>query len=306
MATKRDYYDILGVSRDATEDELKQAYRRLARQYHPDVNKSEDASERFNELSEAYDVLADPERRKAYDQFGHAGARAGATQGAGRSAHVDFGDLGSIFSEMFGGGRGPFGQGGSPFGHTETATAPRRGNDLRHEIHISFLTAVRGGRESIRFTPPGGGPPETLDLTIPPGIEDGAKLRLRGRGQPGMYGGTPGDLIVTVHIGRHPTFRREGLNLLMDVPLSIAEAVEGATVSITLADGESVDLKIPPGTSSGTRLRLKGRGIVDPKKEAGDLLVNVQIVAPGSLSDRGRELVRELAKELQNPRQTGG
>ncbi|MCA9296960.1 MAG: hypothetical protein KC983_10590, partial [Phycisphaerales bacterium] len=163
-------------------------------------------------------------------------------------------------------------------------------------------TAVRGGQETIRYTPPGGSSAQTIDITIPPGIEEGGKLRLRGRGQIGLDGGSPGDLIVTVHIGKHPKYRRDGLDLSMDVPVTFAEAVFGVTVPVTLPDGESVDLKIPAGTSSGRRLRLKGKGIHPPKKEPGDFYVTVQVSVPTVLSKRGAELVSELASELTNPR----
>jgi DnaJ-class molecular chaperone len=319
MARPRDYYDVLGVRRDASAEEIRKAYRRLARRYHPDVNKDSDAARRFGEITEAYDVLNDPERRKTYDQFGHAGVGAGATHAGEGPFHpggssgfsgrgggfrpgaspFDAGDIGSIFEEMFSA------RGGSPFAGAEARQAPPvRGRNLEHKLTVSFLTAARGGKESLRLTVPGASSTQTVDVTIPPGIDSGAKLRIKGKGQPGSRGAPPGDLILTIEVGAHPMFRRDGLDLLVDVPITLSEAGLGATVRVPLLDG-TAEIKVPPGASSGRKLRIKGRGITDGKGRKGDFLAVIQIVAPGELSSHGRELLSELAGELKNPRQTG-
>jgi curved DNA-binding protein len=319
MARPRDYYEVLGVSRDASADEIRKAYRRLARRYHPDVNKDPDAAERFAEITEAYDVLNDPERRKTYDQFGHAGVGAGAASAAGGpfrpggfsgwagrgggfrpgASPFEAGDIGSIFEEMFSA------RGGSPFARAETRQPPpMRGRNLEHKLTVSFLTAARGGKESLRLTVPGASSTQTVDVTIPPGIDSGAKLRVKGKGQPGSRGAPPGDLILTVEVGAHPLFRRDGLDLLVEVPITLSEAGLGATVSVPLLDG-TAEIKIPLGASSGRKLRLKGRGITDAKGRKGDFLAVIQIVAPAGLSQRGRDLLKELAGELKNPRESG-
>jgi DnaJ-class molecular chaperone len=320
MAKPRDYYEVLGVGRNATAEEIRKAYRRLARKYHPDVNTEPDAAQRFAEITEAYDVLSDPERRKTYDQFGHAGVGAGAAgfgQGpfrpggfggwggsgggfrGGGASSFDASDIGSIFEEMFG-ARGP-----SPFSTAQARRPqPSRGRDLQHKLTVSFLTAARGGRESLRLTVPGSSSTQTVDVTIPAGIEHGAKLRIKGKGQPSPHGGGTGDLILTIEVGAHPLFRRDGLDLLVDVPITIAEAGLGTTVSVPLLEG-TAQIKVPPGASSGRKLRLKGKGVTDAKGRRGDFLAVLQIVAPAELSARGRELLQALASELKNPRETG-
>lgn len=317
MAAKRDYYDVLGVKRGASAEEIRSAYRRLARKYHPDVNKEEDASKRFAEVQEAYDVLSDDEKRKAYDRFGHAGVGAGAPDGAGGGAGpggvrwtystggpggATDEDISSIFEQMFGGG--------SPFGGAAAGRArgprvqprPRRGRDLSHSLTVAFNTAAIGGTQQIRLDR--GGTAQTIEVKIPPGIESGAKLRIRGRGQPAPPDGQAGDLILTISIATHPYFRRDGLDIYLDVPITIAEAALGTTVSVPLLTG-SVDLRIPPGASSGQKLRIKAKGITDAKGRTGDQYAVVQIVAPKELSKQAQAKLRELAGELKNPRNSG-
>ncbi|MFU8830311.1 MAG: DnaJ domain-containing protein, partial [Phycisphaerales bacterium] len=265
MPTKRDYYEVLGLPRTATEDDVKKAYRRLAREYHPDVNKSEGAEKRFSEISEAYEVLSDAAKRSKYDQFGHSGpagfgggygSRPGGTYtwsnvggstgsaGSGGAQGFDPDDIGSIFEEVFGvGGRS---NAGSSFGGRRASTArarsrPARGEDITLDLHVTFMTAVKGGTESVRIQR--GGVSQTIDITVPPGIEDGKKLRIRGAGHPAKSGvttGVAGDLIATVHIGKHPHFRRDParpLDILIDLPLTIAEATLGTTVNVPLLKG---------------------------------------------------------------------
>lgn len=313
---QRDYYEILGVSKSASADEIRKAYRQKARQYHPDVCKEPDAAQRFAEVQDAYEVLSDAEKRKLYDKFGHAGV-SGAASGAGAGAGAggarwststssgqpfEAGDFSSIFEEMFGTRGGPFGSartgarpGAAPYG-----PRPHRGRDVEHTLNVSFMTAARGGDELLRINAVGS--KQEIAVKIPPGIDDGAKLRIRGKGQPGTAGGAPGDVILTIRIGKHPYFRREGLDLLLDVPISVAEAALGTTVTVPLLDGSSADLKIPAGSSSGQRLRIKGKGLTDAKEKTGDYLAVVQIVAPAKLTADARELVERLKTTLPNPR----
>ncbi len=327
MAGPRDYYDVLGVSRSASADELRKAHRRLARKYHPDINKDADASSKFSEVQEAYDVLSDPQKRQVYDQFGHAGVGAGVGAGqAGPSAggpgggtwnvNINPDDLQDIFEGLFGKGggkgRGPrmrrnpfdpeFQTGDEIFGHASSAPggAGTKGTDLQHTLKIGFATAAMGGVEQLRLR--ADGEAQTLDVRIPAGIMSGAKLRLRGKGQPGPRGGAAGDLILTIEVGEHPWFTRDGLDLLINLPVSIVEAAQGATIAVPLLKG-SVKVKIPPGTSSGQKLRIRGRGITDAKGNSGDFYAIVQIVLPSSMSPKAMEIIKELEPFLSNPRQ---
>ncbi|MCI0363032.1 MAG: DnaJ domain-containing protein [Phycisphaerales bacterium] len=349
MAKQRDYYQVLGVDRGATADQIRAAYRKLARKFHPDVNKEPDANKRFSEIQEAYDVLSDPEKRAGYDRFGHAGVGVGGAGGAGTGAgqgwggfggfrggrtaggrtvwsnvepgDFDAGDIGSIFEQMFGGSMGG-GRTGSPFegvrgGARGAAGArpraePQRGQDIEHSITVSFMTAALGGKEELRIGGADGA--SRISVKVPPGIDSGAKLRIKGRGQPSPNGGPPGDLILTIEVGKHPYFRREGLDVLIDVPITIAEAVLGTSVSAPLLArsagsggmGGMVKLKVPPGASSGLKLRVPSKGIRSADGKTGDFFAVIQIVAPKAqeLSESGRKAVSELAKELQNPRES--
>lgn len=330
----RDYYDILGVNRKADAKEIKKAYRRLAKQYHPDVNAEEAAKETFREIQEAYEVLSDPEKRKLYDQFGHAGVKAGAhsAQGGGpghggAGGHNPFEEghwhtsnagpggfsfrfeggegLDDLFGQFFGGGsrqRARAGAGGGPFGGPGGAgpRAAAKGQDIAHEITVPFDTAAHGGTTSLRLS--GGGGSQSIDVKIPQGIADGAKLRIRGKGQPSPTGGDPGDLLLTVHVAPHPYFRRDGLNLHLDVPISIDEAVFGASIEVPTLKGRAT-LKIPPGSSGGQKLRLRGAGIENTKGETGDLLANLRLVVPKELTDAQRQALEPLRGTLPDPRE---
>lgn len=315
MARPRDYYDILGVSKGATKDEIRKAYRALARKYHPDVNKEPDAAKKFNEIQEAYDVLSDDEKRQLYDQFGHAGVNAGFGGGAagaenrgprsgsytwtnagGPTGGAGQPDLGSIFEEFFGGG-----QRSSPFGGQRARPSAQKGDSVERELFISFHTAATGGKEQVQLSGPAG--VESVDVTIPKGIESGRKLRLRGKGHPGRAGGPRGDLILTVRVGDHPWFRREGLDLLIDLPLTIVEATLGTTVEVPLLKG-SVTLKIPAGTASGQKLRVRGKGMESESGEHGDFYAVTQIIPPVEVAEPDAELLRDLGQRLKNPRQS--
>ncbi|MEN0020903.1 MAG: DnaJ C-terminal domain-containing protein, partial [Planctomycetota bacterium] len=253
------------------------------------------------ELQQAYDVLSDDDRRRTYDQFGVVdGASAAGPRGAARgAAGVDFDDLGSMFDAFFN-GRGP---GAGTRGHKPRA---RRGRDLRQEITVSFMAAALGGTETLRMEG------RTIDVIIPAGIDDGATLRVRHEGAQGTGGGPRGDLLLTVRVGSHPVFRRgdgpaKGLDLTLTLPLTIAEAALGAVVRVPTLDG-TVDLTVPPGTGSGRRLRLRGRGISKPSGEAGNLYAVVAVVVPGTdaLTDDEAEALRSAAAKTPGVRTGDG
>lgn len=306
-----DYYKTLGVGKTATEDEIRKAYRKLAKKYHPDVAKEAGASEKFKEVQEAYEVLGDTEKRKQYDQFGSAFPRGGGSGGqpfnwggaGGRGGPVDindlFGgqvDLGNIFGGMFGGG-GP--AAGRAAGGRKAA---RKGSDAQVEAEVPFHVAVEGGEHSLHLDRDG--KHERLAVKIPPGVDSGSVIRLGGQGQPGPGGGPPGDLLVTIRVAPHPYFRREGNNLLLDLPLTVTEAALGAKVDVpTLTEGK-VTLTVPAGTSSGAKLRLREKGVMDrTTKKRGDQFVVVKIVVPQKVTGRAKELLEELAEVApQTPR----
>ena len=316
---ERDLYELLGVTKSATADDLKKAHRGLVRKYHPDVNKEAGADARFKEIQEAYDILSDPEKRKLYDQFGIAGVKMGAGGGAGPGArpggdpfggagpfggggqgwqNVDPSTFEEVFGSMFGGGRGRSrGRGGfGGFGgFEEPEDEPSQGADAAASETVDFMTAALGGTRSFRV----GG--ESIEVRIPAGIRSGAKLAVRGKGGKGERGGAAGDLIITVSVSPHPWFRREDNDVLTDVPLTIAEAALGTTVRVPLLQG-SVQLKVPAGVKSGQRLRVKGKGILPAKGTPGDFYAVIQVEAPRELDAEGRRLVEELAPRLANPR----
>lgn len=293
MAAARDYYEILGIEKNASEDEIRSSFRKLARTYHPDVCKEDGAEARFAEVQEAYEVLSDKEKRESYDRFGRAGGGGGAgwNPRPGGGPQVDPSDFQDIFEEMFS-GRG----GGSPF----SGGAPRasRGGDISSRVSITFMTAAMGGEETIRLDDG-----TSVSIKIPAGIEDGSRLRVRGKGHAGQNGGSAGDVIVTVRVGGHPVFSRTGLDLYVDIPVSVVEAIRGASISVPLLQGQ-VELRIPEGSSSGQKLRIPGKGIEDPSGRKGDFYAVVQIRAPkaGSLSEAGQEALDSLAMELPDPR----
>jgi len=305
---ERDYYDVLGVGRDASEAEIKAAYRKQARKYHPDVKKSPDAAERFKQAKEAYEVLSDPKKRKIYDRFGRAGPPAGfARPGArGQSGAVSF-----DFADIFGLGTSGFMRmgldeilqslrGGGPRG--SRARRARRGADQQHEITLDFLEAARGTKVTLRLVDPAGAAKgQIVEVKVPAGLQDGSKIRLRGKGSPGPAG--PGDLYIVVHVRQHPYFRRDGNDIHVELPISIVEAALGAKVDVPTIDGMTT-VTIPPGTGSGKKLRLRGRGVAPAGRAArGDQYVTVKIVPPPKLSARGRELLKSLkSAEKFDPR----
>jgi molecular chaperone DnaJ len=350
MSSKRDYYEILGVNRNATQDELKKAYRRLARQYHPDVNKEPGAEEYFKEANEAYEVLSDPEKRRAYDRFGHAGV-----DGTARASDFGFGGFGDIFEEFFGFGTGA----------RARRRGPRPGNDLQYDLQIDFEEAVFGCEKEIEIyrmdtcpecqgtgaepgttpvrcsqcngtgevrrvqqsilgsfvnvttCPTCGGTGEViptpckechgqgqvrtsrgLTVKIPPGVEDGTRIRLVGEGEPGFSGGPPGNLYVLLHVGTHPIFRRRGDDILLELNINVAQAALGDKVTIPTLDGDET-ISIPGGTQTGRIFRVRGRGVPHLRRSGrGDLLIVTQVVVPTELDEQQQELFRELGKTL--------
>ncbi|WP_175956323.1 DnaJ C-terminal domain-containing protein [Schaalia sp. Marseille-Q2122] len=345
---EKDFYKVLGVDKDADTAAIKKAYRKLARKYHPDQNQGDSgAEERFKQISEAYSVLSDADKRKQYDAIramAGGGARfsagsggfedlfSGMFSGGGGAGGAQFSAAGfeDILSGLFGGGRGgrggaragnPFGgqasfdgQGpfagasqdgsfaGGPFGggafngqnfagdpRFSSAPRPAKGSDLKASASLSFRQALKG--TEIRLTVGG----STVTARVPAGVKDGQKIRLAGKGRPGTNGGAAGDLVVTVNVAPHPVFRRDGDNLRMTLPVTIAEATLGGALEVPLLDGSTVTVKVPAGTSSGAVLRVRGKG-VSTAKTTGDLLVELQMVAPSALSDEAMAALRAYAE----------
>ena len=290
----RDYYEILGIDRGATPEEIKKAYRKLAVQYHPDKNPGDKvAEEKFKEASNAYSVLSDPDKRRVYDTRGHAGV-----DGMGFEGYRTMDDifasinLDEIFGRGFGrgGGFGGFGDAfGDAFGQRRT-TAPTRGRDIRTNVSVPFSDAVLGSKIDVSVQG------KRISLTIPPGIEDGKTLRIRGQGE-SLGIGTSGDLLLTVSVQPHPTLTRDGLDLLTDAKISMTTAALGGSVRVKTLT-EDVDLKVSPGTQPGQQLRLRGRGAADVSGRKGDLRVRMVVEIPKSLSRKQRNLLKELEKTL--------
>ncbi|MCD6505525.1 molecular chaperone DnaJ [Candidatus Poribacteria bacterium] len=349
---KRDYYEILGVSRDASQEEIKRAYRRLAMKYHPDKNPGDkEAEERFKEVNEAYEVLSDPEKRARYDQFGHAGFRGPTGTGGDFSFDFGFGAFEDIISDIF----GDF---SDFFGGSRRRAGPRRGDDIRYDLEVTLeeilagktvpIEVIRtetcprchgtgsasppktcprcGGRGKISFRqgfftvsqtcPQCGGTGRVItdpcpqcggrgvirrkrriEINIPKGVEEGTVLRVPGQGNAGMNGGPPGDLLVVIHVKKHDRFERRGNDLLTTVSISFIQAALGTEVEVLTPGGSTVKLRIPPGTQSESILRIKNKGL--PYMDgfgSGDLLVRVLVKVPSDMSDREKELLREIAR----------
>jgi curved DNA-binding protein len=311
MAADEDFYQILGVPRDASQEDIQRAYRKLARTYHPDVNHDPGAEDRFKDVSEAYDVLSDPQTRRRYDAFGRdfrqvpedvdpetwrrarAGARAGAGAGAGRGGpgafsfsegDIDLDDLlGGIFGGRFGGARRGWG-----------SVGPIPGADQEAGIELSVEEAYRGGRRSVTLS--SDGTRRSFDVTIPAGVTDGQRIRLAGQGGRGSDGARDGDLYLIAAIAPHPRYRLDGRDLYVELRLAPWEAALGTSVALDTPGGE-VKVKVPGGTSSGRRIRLAGRGLPNPKGKAGDLYAEAMIMVPARLSRAERRLFEQLAAE---------
>ncbi|MDT0157954.1 DnaJ C-terminal domain-containing protein [Microbacterium sp. ARD32] len=310
----KDFYKTLGVSKDISDAELKKTYRKLARKYHPDSNPGDAKAEaKFKEISEAYSVLSDADQRREYDEIRAMGSGARFTapggggaggfedvfsrfgQGGGRQA--DFDDIFSMFNQggggSFGGGR--FGQSGGFRGFG----GPQKGADVTARTTLDFVTAAQG--ETITLQAEDGKP---FKVKLPAGVADGQKIRLRGRGRPSPDGGESGDIVVQVTVRPHPVFTREGLNLRLTVPVTFTEATLGATIEVPTLGGDTVKLRVAPGTPSGRVLRVKGRGIASAKKGTGDLLAELQVAVPSHLDDAAREALERFheLEPAENPR----
>ena len=357
MADKRDYYEVLGVSKGASDDELKKAFRKEAKKYHPDLHPGDkEAEEKFKEINEAYEVLSNPEKRQRYDQFGHAGVDPNYGAGGGGAYSGGFGDFGDIFSDIFGGGFG-FGGGGRRNG-------PKRGNDVRQVVNVSFEEAAFGCKKKINITKMEGCPscggtgakkgtsPETcqhchgtgqiqtqqrtilgymtnvttcphchgtgkiikepckdcrgtgkvrnsktVEINIPAGIDNDQTMQLSGQGEPGERGGPNGDLLITVRVRPHEIFERRDNDVYLEMPISFVQAALGATLTVPTLDG-AVKYDIPEGTQSGTRFRLRGKGIPFIRgKGRGDQYVTVTVEVPKNLSSRQKELLRDFEED---------
>ena len=361
MAEKRDYYEVLGIQKGASEDEIKKAYKKLARKYHPDMNPGDkEAEEKFKEVNEANEVLSDPEKKARYDQFGFAGVDPNYGAGAGGGAYgggFDFGDLGDIFGSFFGGGFG--------CGQRRNPNAPERGESIRASVSVSFTEAAFGCEKSVtlerseqcptckgngcapgttpeicpdchgtgtvqtrRQTPMGvfasNGPcrkcggtgrlihqpcpdcrgtgavrkRKTIKINIPAGIDHGQTISLRGQGNAGRNGGPAGDLLITVMVQPHELFRRDGVDVFCEAPITFAQAVLGAELEIPTIDGK-VKYSIPEGTQTGTVFRLKGKGIpVLNGRGRGDQYVTVTIETPRNLNKEQKEALRRFSETL--------
>jgi DnaJ-class molecular chaperone len=337
MPTTKDYYEILGVRRDASSEEIKKAYRKLARKYHPDVNPGDaESEERFKEISEAYHVLIDPEARKKYDNMGHQAFAEGFDFNSfwehvagetgfsfgfdpfGRTRRTGFGGI----EDLFGGAMGGFGA---------RTRAPQRGNDLTYKVEIDFLEAAKGStrhlnlkKESVCSSCGGTGQEsgslcgscygrgqisetQRLNVKIPEGVDTGSKIRLRGKGEPGANGGPPGDLYIVVQVKPHPVFARQGPDVFTTVPITVGEAVLGGKVKVPTI-GVPTTMTIPPGTQGGQKFRLKGKGIKKLKgSERGDQYVTVRVTLPKNLDERSKEIIKEFEERTAfDPRGLAG
>lgn len=310
MEKKRDYYEILGVSRNADEAAIKKAYRKIAKKYHPDTNAgNSQAAEKFKEATEAYTVLTDPEKRKLYDRYGHAAFDSGAgtynnagaydnTGGYGyQEYHFEDGDMDDILKNIFGGGFGSHGFENGRYSHRGFGYQDygQNGSDLQAEITVTFDEAVFGCEKVVNLTGMSPGAGKSLKVHIPAGIDTGKTIRLRGKGMPGTGGGKPGDLLLKVTVGSRPGFERKGQDVYSSVYIPFSTAVFGGETLVQTLYG-NVMCKIQPGTQSGTKIRLKGKGIVSMKnsKERGDQYVTVQIQVPKNVSEEAGKKLREF------------
>jgi len=320
----KDYYETLGLSRGASDDEIKKAFRKLARQYHPDVARDKKRSEeKFKEVNEAYEVLSDPAKRKKYDELGanwksgaefrpppgwenFSGGQAFRGQGTGSEEfELHFGGTGfsDFFEQLF----GSVGRGRTGFGRAtgfEEEERAERGRDIEGDIMVTLEEAMHGSVRTVNVRRPVGRSvkTETCQVKIPPGVTEGQKLRLAGRGSPGAGGGSPGDLYLHVKLAKHPDFEVEEHDLIHEAELAPWEAVLGAEISVPTLDGR-VNIKIPPGTQNGQKLRVRGRGLPTHNGPRGDLFVVTHVAVPAKISEAEKKLWEQLARESKfNPR----
>jgi DnaJ-class molecular chaperone len=312
-----DYYKTLGVNRDASAADIQKAYRKFARKYHPDLNPDDKtAKTKFQEVQRAFDVLNDPSKRELYDRYGSsfesmgAGPRGGGaggrtTWGASPEGAEDI-DFSQLFGERFGGETaGSFGDifgqfrraGGRQRRGQSAQAGAQRGADVSAELEIAFTTAVLGGQAQISVRRQSG-QVETINVKIPPGIDDGKKIRLRGQGE-AVPQGTAGDILITIRVAPHPWFTRRGNDLEVRLPVTLAEAALGAKVDVPTPRG-TISLRVPPGSSSGKKLRIKGHGVAPRNGEPGDLFAQIEIVLPATLDDESIELIKKLDAHVES------
>ena len=300
----KDYYETLGVTKTATSDEIRKAFRKLARQHHPDVSKDKKgAEEKFKSINEAYEVLSDPEKRRKYDTLGADWERGGGFQphpgghGAGNGGgDFHFGGTGfsDFFEAFFGGGqRGGFGQGGG------FSQQPQRGQDVEADIMVTLEEALHGSKRKISFRRSEGSKTETYDIRVPAGVRQGQRIRLAGQGGAGGHGAGAGDLFLRVKFAQHPDFQVEDSDLLHELSLHPWQAVLGCEKYVPTLDGHA-RLKIAPGTQNGQRLRLKKHGLMREDKTRGDLYVVIDVVLPKEITTKERELWEKLAAESKD------
>lgn len=309
ILTKKDYYDVLGINRNADDAEIKKAYRKLAKKYHPDSNSgSPGAEERFKEITEAYNVLSDKEKRKLYDQFGHAAFeedipryQSGSYRdpsGGYQEFHFAGNNMDDVFDQIFGNGfggnfRGSFRQGAH--GGFGRETFRQRGADLNAEVTVTFDEAAFGGSKVIHLQEPETGGIQSLEVKIPAGIENGKTIRLKGKGMPGIGGGATGDLLLKVMVADKPGYERKGMDIYTKISVPFATAVLGGEIQIDTLYGP-VRCQIREGTQSGTKIRLKGKGIVSMKNPSvyGDQYAVMEIEVPRSLSQQAKQKLKEF------------
>ena len=332
MANKRDYYEVLGVNKNVTDDDLKKAYRKLAKKYHPDANPDNkaEAEEKFKEVSEAYEVLSDSQKRRMYDQFGHDGPQAAGGPGGGYYSYSssgfdgfgDFGDLGDIFSSFFGGGAGFGGRTSS----RQRTNGPKKGRDLQYNLDITFEESFLGTKKEISINrneecktchgtkaKPGtnvvtcktcGGKGYVsknvkIEVKIPAGISHGQTVVLKGEGEHGTKGGPNGDLYIVVSVRNHKIYKRQGDNVLCNIPITFTQATLGANLEIPMVDGSKENYKIPEGTQTGTKFVIKNKGFKAVNNNwKGDYIFTVEVQIPKKLTSEQRELLTKLAKTM--------
>lgn len=300
----RDYYEVLQVARTATSDEIRRAHRKLAKELHPDKNKAADAQKKFSEVQEAYDTLSDETKRGQYDQFGQAGAGAnpfaGGRQPQGGAAWQNVGQ--EDLEEMLGGlgGIGDFFRTGGNARARGGRAPAQAGQNAELEVPVDFMTAAVGGMRSVSVRD-ADGKSSSLDVRIPAGVSSGGSLRVAGKGHAGSGGAPAGDLILLIRVAAHPWFYREGLDVSIDVPITITEAALGTSIEVPLLKG-SVTLRIPAGTASGKKLRVLGKGIAPATGAPGNFYAVIQIVAPAALDAVDAAALKALGEKLPNPR----
>jgi len=288
---EKDFYKILGVSKDVSDADLKKAYRKLAKENHPDLHPGDAAAEaRFKDISEAFDVLSDSEQRREYDAVRAMGGGARFTAGGQGAGFED------VFSNLFGGGG--FQGGGFPGFGGFGGFGPQRGQDLSSTASINFIDSVNGTTVKLNLRN------ESVSVKVPAGIQDGQKLKVKGKGQPSPNGGPAGDLVVTIKVKPHAVFTRDGDNIRVSVPVTFSEATLGATIEVPVLGGEPVKLKVAAGTPNGRTLRVKGKGVQFGSRQ-GDLLATIEVMVPAHLPSKAKKLLEQFDAELpdENPRQ---